>query len=115
MCEIVSLVEPFKEALESGDLDTCGKLLDRNWQLKRTMTSGITNGKIEAMYEKAKKAGALGGKIAGAGGGGFLMLLVPRERQNSVFRAMRDYRELPFMLESSGSKVTFDDRRYSCK
>jgi D-glycero-alpha-D-manno-heptose-7-phosphate kinase len=115
MCEIVSLVEPFKKALESGDLETCGLLLDRNWQLKKNMTSGITNGEIEAMYEKAKKAGALGGKIAGAGGGGFLVLLVPRERQNSVFRAMRDYRELPFMLESSGSKVTFDDRRYSCK
>ncbi|MBW2059716.1 MAG: GHMP kinase [Deltaproteobacteria bacterium] len=115
MCEMVSLVEPFKRAVQEGDLETCGRLMDRNWHLKKTMASRISNGKIEAMYEKAKKAGALGGKIAGAGGGGFLMLLVPRDKQNSVFEAMREYRELPFMLERSGSKVIFDDRSYSSR
>jgi len=109
MCEMVSFVEPFKEALERCDIETCGRLLDQNWQLKQTMATGISNDKIQAMYEKAKKAGAIGGKIAGAGGGGFLMLLVPRERQNSVFDAMSDYREMPFMLERSGSKVIFDE------
>ena len=67
------------------------------------------------MYEKAKAVGALGGKIAGAGGGGFLMLVAPRERQNAVFEAMKDYREMPFMFERSGSKVIFDDRWYSSK
>jgi D-glycero-alpha-D-manno-heptose-7-phosphate kinase len=115
MCEIVSLVEPFKAAVKQGDIVTCGKLLDKNWELKKKMASGITNGKIEEMYERAKKAGAVGGKIGGAGGGGFLMLLVPRERQNSVFEVMREYRELPFMLERSGSRVIFDDRGYSSR
>ncbi|MBT3258762.1 MAG: GHMP kinase [Deltaproteobacteria bacterium] len=115
MCEMVSLVEPFKYAMEAGDIETCGMLLDKNWQLKQKMASGISNGKIGEMYEKAKKAGALGGKIAGAGGGGFLMLIVPREKQNPVFEAMKEYREMPFMLERSGSKVIFDDRRYSSK
>jgi D-glycero-alpha-D-manno-heptose-7-phosphate kinase len=67
------------------------------------------------MYEKAKKAGAWGGKIAGAGGGGFLLLMVSRNVQNDIFEAMRDYREMPFMLERSGSKVIFDDRIYSAK
>jgi D-glycero-alpha-D-manno-heptose-7-phosphate kinase len=57
----------------------------------------------------------LAGKISGAGGGGFLLLIVPRENQNRVFEAMRDYRELPFMIETSGSKVIFDDRSYSAK
>ena len=52
---------------------------------------------------------------AGGSDGGFLMLIVPRERQNTVFEAMKDYREMPFMLERSGSKVIFDDRRYSSK
>ena len=115
MCEMVAMVKPFRTALEQGDIETCGRLLDENWQLKKKMATGITNGEIEEMYEKAKRAGALGGKIAGAGGGGFLMLVVPRERQNVVFEAMKGYRELPFMLERSGSKVIFDDRRYSSK
>ena len=115
MCEMVSLVEPFRRAAEEGDIEKCGELLDRNWKLKQRMASGISNPQITQMYEMAKKAGALGGKIAGAGGGGFLMLIVPRERQNAVFEAMKDYREMPFMLERSGSKVIFDDRRYSSK
>lgn len=115
MSEMVSLVHPFTKAVEEGDVETCGWLLDKNWELKRNMASGITNDNIEAMYQKAKEAGAIGGKIAGAGGGGFLMLLVPREKQNGIFEAMKDYREMPFMLERSGSKVIFEDRSYSSK
>ena len=115
MSEMVSLIEPFIEAVSQFDIETCGKLLDRNWQLKKKMASGITQPQIEQMYEKAKKAGAWGGKIAGAGGGGFLLLMVSRNVQNDIFEAMRDYREMPFMLERSGSKVIFDDRIYSAK
>jgi D-glycero-alpha-D-manno-heptose-7-phosphate kinase len=89
--------------------------MDENWVLKRKMADGISNPDIERMYERAKGAGALAGKIAGAGGGGFLLLIVPRERQNQVFEAMSGYRELPFMIEDSGSKVIFDDQGYSSK
>ena len=112
---MAELVAPFRAALESGGIEECGRLLDENWQLKRQMALGITNEKIEAMYATARNSGALGGKVAGAGGGGVLMLLVPRERQDAVFSAMSDFRELPFMLERSGSKVIFDDRTYSFK
>ena len=115
MSEMVSLVEPFRRAVEEGDIEECGRLLDKNWILKQRMASGITNPQIMEMYDKAKAAGALGGKIAGAGGGGFLMLIVPREKQNAVFEAMKDYREMPFMFERSGSKVFFDSRGYSAK
>ena len=115
MCAMVALVEPFRRAAEEGDIEKCGELLDRNWELKQKMAEGISNPRITQMYEMAKGAGALGGKIAGAGGGGFLMLIVPREKQNAVFEAMKDYREMPFMLERSGSKVIFDGRRYSSK
>ena len=59
--------------------------------------------------------GARGSQAAGAGGGGFLMLLVHRDRQNAVFEALRQYRELPFMIEESGSKIIFDDRSYASK
>jgi D-glycero-alpha-D-manno-heptose-7-phosphate kinase len=98
-----------------GDIRICGNLLAKNWEIKQTMAAGISNKKIQRMYEIALSAGALAGKIAGAGGGGFLLLMVPRERQNAVFEAMGEYRELPFMLEESGSKVIFDDRSYSTK
>jgi D-glycero-alpha-D-manno-heptose-7-phosphate kinase len=115
MKKMVALVDPFVAAMSAGDLNTCGRLMDENWVLKQQMADGISNPEIEQMYARAKGAGALAGKIAGAGGGGFLLLIVPRERQNQVFEAMRDYRELPFMIEDSGSKVIFDDRGYSSK
>jgi len=115
MEKMVALVDPFAKAMTDGDIQTCGALLAKNWELKQTLAKGISNSKIQAMYEKALGAGALAGKIAGAGGGGFLLLIVPRERQNSVFEAMREYRELPFMIEESGSKIIFDDRSYSSK
>lgn len=115
MAEMVGLVPLFAAALVAADTGQCGRLLDENWRLKQKMAQGITNDSIEEMYSVARRAGALGGKIAGAGGGGFLLLVVPRERQNAVFEAMRGYRELPFMLERSGSRVIFDDRHYSSK
>lgn len=115
MQEMVKLVSSFTEAMEKGDILTCGRLLDKNWQLKQQMASGISNPAIEKMYQRAKNAGALAGKICGAGGGGFLLLMAGRENQNQVFDAMQAYREMPFMIEQSGSKVIFDDRSYSSK
>jgi D-glycero-alpha-D-manno-heptose-7-phosphate kinase len=115
MRAMVDLVIPFSQAMEKGDIKTCGRLLDRNWQLKQQMASGISNDTIAGMHRLAMEAGAVAGKVCGAGGGGFLLLMVPREHQNTVFAAMRPYRELPFMVEECGSKVIFDDRSYSSK
>ncbi|HSO66715.1 MAG TPA: GHMP kinase [Desulfatirhabdiaceae bacterium] len=115
MKQMVSLVNPFVQAMECADIHACADLLDENWRLKQQLASGISNSEIDAMYEKALAAGALAGKIAGAGGGGFLLLIVPRESQNRVFEAMQGFRELPFMVEESGSKIIFDDTSYSSK
>lgn len=115
MQQMVALVDPFTEAMENQDIKTCGELLARNWRLKQNMASGISNSEIDDMHNRAIAAGALAGKVAGAGGGGFLLLIVPREQQNSVFEAMQSYRELPFMVAESGSKVIFDDRSYTSK
>ena len=115
MSEMVQLVDPFAQAMEKGDIQTCGRLLDRNWRLKQQMASGISNDEIAHMHALAMDAGALAGKVCGAGGGGFLLLMVPRENQNNVFEAMQAFRELPFMIEECGSKVIFDDRSYSSK
>ena len=97
--------------LEKGDVDGFGALLHEAWLLKKQMASKISNGPIDAMYETARQAGALGGKITGAGGGGFLLLYCPRERRDAVRAALRPLEELPFSLEPDGTKVVFDYRR----
>jgi len=115
MVNMVNLVDPYTEAIKNNDIKTCGDLLLQNWELKKKMATGISNNDINDMCQKAGDAGALAWKIAGAGGGGFLLLVVPRDNQNSVFEAFKGYRELPFMMEDYGSKVIFDDRSYSSK
>jgi D-glycero-alpha-D-manno-heptose-7-phosphate kinase len=115
MQSMVDLVEPFAGAMEKGQIEDCGRLLGRNWELKQQIAHGISNPVIDAMHERAMEAGALAGKVCGAGGGGFLLLVVARENQNRVFEAMEEFRELPFMIEKCGSKIIFDDRSYSSK
>ena len=97
--------------LEAGQTDDFGRLLHEGWELKKQMASGITNEEIDGMYAAARAAGALGGKVCGAGGGGFLMVYCPCERQEAVRQALRGRRELPFRLEPDGSKVIFNYRR----
>lgn len=99
------------EELKSGNLDALGYLLHESWQLKKTLASGISNSYIDDLYEAAHQAGALGGKITGAGGGGFLMLYCQHEKQEAVREALKDLQELPFALEQDGSKVIFNYRR----
>ena len=70
--------------MECGNLDEIGKMLHKSWQLKKKLAKKISNGQIDAMYESAINAGALGGKISGAGGGGFLLLYCPYKFQASV-------------------------------
>jgi D-glycero-alpha-D-manno-heptose-7-phosphate kinase len=70
-----------KEAIASGEFDEFGRMLHASWELKKSLASRVSNSQIDAMYEAGRKAGAIGGKISGAGGGGFLLLYCPRERQ----------------------------------
>ncbi len=108
--KMVDLVEPFEQNLIKKNYDELGKLLHQNWLYKKTLASKITNSDIDNMYQTALNAGAIGGKISGAGGGGFMMLYVPRDKQDNVREALKDYRELPFMLEKYGSRIIFDHR-----
>ena len=110
--KLKSYVPEVKNILENGlSLDNLGYILNDAWIEKRKLCSNITTDKIDEMYNKAISAGALGGKIAGAGGGGFLLLFVPREMQNLVRKTLFEYREFPFMLESDGSKIIFNIKR----
>lgn len=106
---MVSLVDDLKRDLEAGDLDAMGRLLHENWMLKKELAAGITNPVIDAAYDAARSAGALGGKLLGAGGGGFLLFDVPSGAREPVRRALSDLYEFPFRFETGGSSVIFHD------
>lgn len=88
-----------------ADLDNFGRLLDTSWKLKRTTGSAVSTDSIDALYAKGREAGALGGKLLGAGGGGFLVFYVRPEVQEAVRRAMRDLMYIPFQCEDGGTRV----------
>jgi D-glycero-alpha-D-manno-heptose-7-phosphate kinase len=92
-------------------MNRVGRVLDAGWRHKRTLSDRISNGEIDALYERALDAGAVGGKIAGAGGGGFLLLFCPPDRQSAVRQALAHLKELPFALERDGTKVILNVRR----
>ncbi|NWF65658.1 MAG: GHMP kinase [Chloroflexi bacterium] len=99
--------------LEAGDVTGFGRLLHEAWAAKRQLASGISNSVTDQLYERAIQAGALGGKISGAGGGGFFLLCVPSDKRQAVRHALRDLREMPFRLERGGTKVILNMQRYS--
>ena len=108
---IKALALELEGALESRDFDRLGETLHEGWELKRRLASGISDAAIEEMYERARAHGALGGKICGAGGGGFLLVDCPPEQGHRLAKGMAAHRELPFSLERDGSKVIFNYRR----
>ena len=87
------------------DLDDFGRLLDTTWKLKKGTGSSISTGSIDESYEKGMQAGALGGKLLGAGGGGFLLFYVQPENQKAVREAMKDLMYIPFRFEDGGTRV----------
>lgn len=89
--------------LQEGDIETFGGLLDEAWALKRRLSPVVSNDRIDTIYRTARRAGAWGGKLLGAGGGGFFMLIVPSERQADVREALRDVPEVQVRFESEGS------------
>lgn len=109
--ELAALAVEGRRALLSGEPDALGELLHAGWERKRRLASGVTNEAIDGLYGAARRAGAVGGKIAGAGGGGFLLLYCPPERQAAVRAALHGLVELEFHLEDEGSLVMLDDRR----
>ena len=107
--EMYSLVSEAQSVLTDGnrDLNDFGKLLDVTWKLKRSTGSAVTTSSIDVLYDKGIKAGALGGKLLGAGGGGFLVFYVPKEKQPSVRETMKDLLYIPFEFENGGTRVIY--------
>lgn len=107
LLEMLSLVDRAEEILTNGDLDEFGRMLDYTWRLKKGVNSVVSTGQIDRAYETAIHAGALGGKLLGAGGGGFLLFYVQPEKQKQVRKALRDLKEIPFKFENSGARILY--------
>lgn len=103
--EMRDLAYELRDRLSEGDFEALGPLLDKNWQLKRSLSDGITNPGIDELYERAKAAGATGAKLLGAGSSGFFLVVAPIDRQPAVRAALADLREVPFRFASRGAHV----------
>ena len=99
------------DLLAAGRLDEFGELLDTAWRHKKALAEGVSDAAIDKLYDRARTAGALGGKIAGAGGGGFLVFYVPPSRQDDVRQALASLRELPVAFDPGGARVVFNIHR----
>ena len=102
LCE---MARDLKDHFEEGDVDYLGKILRDSWEIKKTLSSGIANPVIDTIYDKAIKAGADGGKLLGAGGGGFMLFYVRPEHQQSVREALKDYLEMEFKIDYEGATI----------
>ena len=104
---IVELTHELKYELEHDNIDAVGRILDENWQIKRTLANGITNPQFDEWYDRAIKAGATGGKLLGAGGSGFFLFYVPEKKQKKFREAMSDLPEMEFKFDHLGTTVIF--------
>lgn len=107
--ELVLTVDRVYEEISKKNIDIVGTELKRTWEIKKSLSSGISNENIDKMYNLAISSGAAGGKILGAGGGGFLLLYVEDAYKEKVREALKDYREVPFNVDSEGSRIIFVD------
>jgi D-glycero-alpha-D-manno-heptose-7-phosphate kinase len=107
LCRMVGLAEQMREALLRNDLGGFGEVLHAGWMEKRKLASGITKPCIDEWYERARAHGAIGGKILGAGGGGFLLLYAPPERHPEICEALSELRPIDFRFCQEGSKLIY--------
>ncbi|MEE2960698.1 MAG: kinase [Myxococcota bacterium] len=104
------LLDESIEVLSNGrDLHDFGELMHEGWMAKRSLSKLVSNEEVDGLYDKARKAGAVGGKLTGAGGGGFMLLFVPPERQKKLKKALSDLVHVPFKFEYSGSQIIVCD------
>ena len=107
MRRMVQLAFEMKQQLESGMLDHLGELLDENWCLKAQLSAGISDPQIDAWYAKGMANGALGGKLLGAGNGGFMMFYAPKERHGQISNALSELKPIKFRFDRTGAQIVF--------
>ena len=107
MHRMVEMAYELKEVLEQGRLDDFGHILNEGWLLKRSLADSISNSLVDTLYNQGMAAGALGGKLLGAGGAGFVLFYCPEERQADFRARMSAYTEMPFRFENEGSRIIY--------
>ena len=107
--EMLSLVDDAQAILEDkhSDFNDFGRLLDHTWRLKRKTGGKISNGSIDELYERGLKAGALGGKLLGAGGGGFLLFYIEPDKKETLLKEFDDLMQVPFQFENEGTSMVY--------
>jgi D-glycero-alpha-D-manno-heptose-7-phosphate kinase len=105
LIRMAALAQELRKSLSEGNVDDMGLVLDENWLLKKKLSSRISSPEIDAYYTKAKEAGATGGKLLGAGGGGFMLFYCKKEVQGGVRKALSGLREFPFAFENHGTHL----------
>lgn len=110
--KIVDLAYKMRECLVCDDLESFAAAMDESWMLKRSLSARITNSYIDKYYERAREYGARGGKLLGAGGGGFLLMFCPPEDQDSLRKALFDLHELPFRFDWGGAQIVHVGERH---
>ncbi|MDD5111132.1 MAG: GHMP kinase [Candidatus Altiarchaeota archaeon] len=104
---MAALAGETRKAIESGDLSGFGRLLHEGWEFKKKLASGISNPRIDDIYGRAQKAGALGGKVLGEGGGGFVLLYCEKSNQQKLRESLADLSEFEFAFEPFGSRIIY--------
>ena len=105
------LAQDMKHSMENNELSDFGAILNEGWQRKRELAGGISNPKIDELYETALQSGAAGGKLLGAGGGGFLLFYCPKDKQERLKNQLR-LKPFPFSFEHDGSSVVYIGDKY---
>jgi D-glycero-alpha-D-manno-heptose-7-phosphate kinase len=103
--EILNIVKEAKKIISSSDHKLFGKLLGESWKIKKSLSSHISDSKIDSIYDEAVDSGALGGKILGAGGGGFMLFYVPQSKQKKVLLKLKKLTHIPFTFSKKGSEI----------
>lgn len=105
--KMVHMADEAFACLNNGNYESIGRMIHKNWILKKSLSEGVSNGNIDVWYEKALKKGALGGKIIGAGGGGFMLFMADPSKHNDIMQSLPELTRQEFSFESEGSRIIY--------
>jgi D-glycero-alpha-D-manno-heptose-7-phosphate kinase len=110
--EILEHVKLAKNFLRNENFNDFGLLLNETWKIKKALSTSVSSYRVNSIYNKGMNNGAIGGKLLGAGGGGFFLFYVPQDNQRFFIKNMRNFIVIPIEFESSGSQIIFDTKEY---